>query len=264
MPAAEFASGPLEEAFDAGKRITLQSHLLSESGEQSLERMVEFVFQRLGHRVVGGPIYAAVRELVQNAAKANMKRVLFEELEVDPAIESQYAEAMLVFREQLIASQLKRFGPRIRELGLFFRVCMDYSSEVVSIAVINDFGLYEPEERRIRQKFIQAGDIDSLVDYFVHFSDSAEGAGMGIAMVKILLQQAGLVPRGFSIFTVDGNRRTVARLIVPLTKTYKMPRDRFTERCLELGCRPEELRAKVHAGEVSFPIFSDRALNRPL
>ena len=106
MPAAEFASGPLDEAFEAGKRITLQSHLLSESGEQSLERMVDFVFRRLGHRTMGGPIYAAVRELVQNAAKANMKRVLFEELEVDPAIESQYAEAMLVFREQLIASRL--------------------------------------------------------------------------------------------------------------------------------------------------------------
>ena len=79
----------LQTAFNEYRGITFRARLLKEQGEVKLEAIVDRLLRFLNREDLVGPIYAAVRELVQNASKANLKRLLFEDLGIDPRAEQE-------------------------------------------------------------------------------------------------------------------------------------------------------------------------------
>ncbi len=258
MGGAHEIEATLAEAFRNYKTIVLRSRLLRDRGEEKLEIIVDRLLQFLNRHDLAGPIYAAVRELVQNASKANLKRILFEDLGVDPDDDSRYQEGMQIFRRQLIRTKLKGYAPRIVEKRLYFKIRFEYSPEVIVATVRNPFELYEAEEARIRQKFVQARGIDNLYDFYLKHGDTVEGAGMGIAMVLILLNQAGFASRCLSIFTDRRAGETVSRMILPLREDYRPPRERFVDEQERRGVTAEALRDMMTRGEVRIPIFENR------
>lgn len=264
----------LEDALRSGKAIRLRSRVLRERGEARLEAILEFLLERGGRADLAGPLHAAVRELVLNAGKANLKRILFEDLNVDAADAAAYQAGMGVFRKQLISRQLSGFASRIKARNLYIHVVFRHSPQVLIIDIENPFGLFAAEETRIREKFRQAAGADNLFDFYVAHGDQVEGAGMGIAMVLILLEQAGLSRRCLSIYTAPVRKcgsgeaegagsaaeaRTISRIIVPLDAGYRTPRERFEADLDRRGCSAEELRAKVRSGEIVYRLLENAA-----
>lgn len=246
----------LEAAFRAGRPLEFRSTLMREGGEAKLERIVDRLLTHLDQSELIGPAYAAVRELVQNAAKANLKRVLFSELGVDPNDRQNYHEGMDVFRERLTGAKLVDHARLIYEQGLYFRIGFHYSKEAICVTVRNPFVLFPAEEKRVREKFVQSDGVDNLYDFYRSFSDSTEGAGMGIAMVQILLSQAGYSQRCLSIYSDYRRNQTVARIILPLSPAYRLPRERFADELARRQITPEALREAVLQGLISFPILN--------
>jgi predicted ATPase len=244
----------VEQALASDASLTLRSNALRDSGEEKLEYIVERLFERLERPEIAGPIYSSVRELVQNANKANIKRVLFEDLQVNPDDTGDYQEAMTVFRRQLIRTKIGGFVERLHRRQLFVDVNFRYSRDAVAISVRNAAPLYSAEEARIRAKFRSANSFDNLYDFYLDYGDQVEGAGMGIAMVLILLAQMGLDSRLFTIFADHKRGLTVSRLIAPLRADYRSPRRRFAEELAESGLSAEELRARVRTGEFKLPL----------
>ncbi len=239
----------IDQALDSGRRITLKSHTLRESGERVLESVVKAIFKRYRNDEMLGPVYASVRELVQNASKANLKRVLFEELSLNPRNEEEYQRGMEKFRQTLVEARLAPYGAKIKERGLFFTVSLDHSPEVVVATVRNFFPLFEAEELRIREKFVFSNGMDNLYEFFMTHADPSEGAGMGIAMIEILLNQAGNDRHNFTIYTNE-RKETVAKIVVPLSPHYVSPRMQFEKELANRGVDAAILRSMVHSGEI--------------
>ncbi|MEQ9367273.1 MAG: hypothetical protein RIF32_23785 [Leptospirales bacterium] len=246
----------LGRAFRDNRPIEFRSTLLREGGEEKLERIVDRLLLHLGQPDLIGPAYAAIRELVQNASKANLKRVLFDELGVDPNDRRNYHEGMDVFRKRLTGSRMADHASLIHDQGLYFRISFHYNKRVLCVAVRNPFILFPAEEKRVREKFVQSEGVDNLYDFYRSFSDSAEGAGMGIAMVQILLVQAGFSHRCLSIFSDTHKNQTVARIILPLSPTYRLPRERFAAEAARRGVPAEQLREEMRQRLIDFPILS--------
>lgn len=245
----------VEQALDSQAPLTLRSNALRDSGEEKLEYIVERLFDRLERPDIAGPIYSSVRELVQNANKANIKRVLFEDLQVNPDDTGDYQEAMTVFRRQLIRTKIGGFVERLHRRQLFVDVNFRYSRDAVAISVRNAAPLYAAEEARIRAKFRSANSFDNLYDFYLDYGDQVEGAGMGIAMVLILLAQMGLDSRLFTIFADHKRGLTISRLIAPLHPDYRSPRRRFAEELAQSGLSADELRQRVQSGEFPLPLL---------
>ena len=74
----------IKEAVQSGKKIVLITFHLKEKGERDLEGAIHEVLNFYGKEDLVGPVHAAIRELVQNAAKANLKRIVFKDLGLDP------------------------------------------------------------------------------------------------------------------------------------------------------------------------------------
>ena len=245
----------IEKALDEGKRISLQSFLLRERGERKLECIIETIFKRFDREAFVGPVHAAVRELIQNASKANLKRVLFLQKGLDPNMDEEYHQGMSDFRGYLVESKLNRYRPLIVKENLFFTVDFEFGEKALAIYVRNPFPLYPAEEKRIRQKFHQSRTFDNLYEFYMEYSDLTEGAGMGIAMVEILLNQSGINRRNFTIFTEPVTNRTAGRIVMPICDSYVTVREQFNNELKLRGCTPEELRALVRDGTVKLHLL---------
>lgn len=246
----------LGEAFRSNRPIVFKSTLLREAGEEKLERIVDRLLTHLGQVELVGPAYVAVRELVQNASKANLKWALFHDLDVDANDRQKYHEAMDVFRHRLTNTKLINHAELIRAHGLYFTISFHYTPEVICIAVRNPFRLFPAEEKRVRQKFVQSDGVDNLYDFYQRFGDSVEGAGMGIAMVQILLVQAGYSHRCLSVFSDPKNNQTVSRIVLPLVPQFILPRDRFVEEARRRDIGIDQLREELRQGLVRFPLLT--------
>ncbi len=244
----------MDQAIRSGKKITLRSYLLQEKGEAKLEMIVEKILTHLDREDLFGPVYAAVRELVQNASKANLKRILFNDMSLNPLSEEDYKLGMEVFRKCIVESKLGQYRIRIKERHLYFTVTFEFDRKVLIATVKNRFPLFPAEEIRIREKFIFARNMDNLYDFFLTYGDMAEGAGMGIAMVEILLTQAGLDAHNFTIFTDGTSSETVARIIVPVSEDYVSTRRQFDQERERLGITAEEMRDRVKDGSCHLTI----------
>jgi len=209
------------------RKLLIKSYLLREEGEEKLERILHRVMQACGRPDLMGPAYACMRELVQNAAKANLKRLVFEEQGLNPHDEGQYQSGLDAFRKSLASRRIQHYRPILHQKDVPFFVRIRWDQRVLLLQVDNHYSMLPVEENRIREKFTHSSGMDNLYEFFMTYGDSTEGAGMGIAMVQILLRQANMDIHNFTIFSDPGKNRTTARILMPLTADYQTPRARF-------------------------------------
>lgn len=237
------------------RKLLIKSYLLREEGEEKLERILHRVMQACGRPDLMGPAYACMRELVQNAAKANLKRLVFEEQGLNPHDESQYQSGLDAFRKSLASRRIQHYRPILHQKDVPFFVRIRWDQKVLLLQVDNHYSMLPVEENRIREKFTHSSGMDNLYEFFMTYGDSTEGAGMGIAMVQILLRQAAMDIHNFTIFSDPGKNRTTARILMPLTPDYQTPRVRFEALRAERGISAEQLRREIVDGKLEFPIF---------
>ncbi|MBR31091.1 MAG: hypothetical protein CMN77_07230 [Spirochaetaceae bacterium] len=246
----------IRQAVRSRKRIVLITYHLKEKGERDLEGAIHELLTFYGKDDLVGPVHAAIRELVQNAAKANLKRIVFHDLNLDPTDPNQYEEGMQYFRDSLVESRIAEYQSRLKAENIYTRIVIQPTDDVLIFSVENRFPLYPSEEARIREKFKTSASIDNLYDYYMEFSDHIEGAGMGIAMIEILLRQVGLDSRSFTIHYDPASAHTVGRFLIPLKDGVKTNRQTFEELMNQKALPPQELRASIKEGELKLPLAS--------
>jgi len=129
---------------------------------------------------MGDTIYNVVQELINNAVKANLKRSFFNANDYSFEDEHSYAAGLAAFK--------------------------------TSLRTISE------EERRLRSHLARAMEVRNLVQFSEAYGDDTEGAGLGLALVIMLIKDMGFDPDYFRVFTRGDS--TVARLEFPLKKDY--------------------------------------------
>jgi hypothetical protein len=75
----------------------------------------------------------------------------------------------------------------------------------------------------LRDKIARTLKYDDLMQYYLDHSDETEGAGMGLALVVILLKGEGIDPQLFRVKSTDHD--TIARIEIPMGRNFKSIRD---------------------------------------
>jgi hypothetical protein len=245
----------LPDSLTGGSPLLIDSSEIIEVGIQHLEKILADILIGCNHSHLCEPIYLSIRELIQNATKACLKRIIFDDIKINPDSKEEYATGIKIFNRIIHSEEIVPYRIKLARNKYYYRIRIDYIQGAIIVQVINVFPLFPFEEYIIRQKFANIKSSSNLYDFYMRHSDLSEGAGMGIALISILLKNSGLNYRNFSIFN-NQEGKAVARIIVPVTENYRSPREEFLLKMKDTD-DIESLRNKVHTGKVKLSTLPD-------
>jgi hypothetical protein len=232
----------IQAAVNSGKIVSLKTFYLTDYGEDILKMISAAILTRFNRMDLMEISYTSAKELVINATKANLKRVMFKRLDLDINNPDEYEKGMAYFKENLSEDKIVKYKTDFKKYNFPVIATFYYSPDVLNIKIKNSFPLLEIEEERIRDKFRKATSFSSLIDFFMEYGDSTEGAGMGLTMVGILLDQSGIDRHSFSLYSSNKYQETIAKLEIPLTESYISKRKKFQLEMDEKNISADELR----------------------
>ncbi len=168
-------------------------------------------------------IYPSIKELVINATKANIKRIVFAEHDLDIDDPDDWVKGSGLLKDTLREEYIAQFAKKARTLNFKVKIRYIYNSKGMRIEVINNTPIPKIDEERMRVKLSVAMKYDSLAKYYLDNFDNVEGAGIGLAMLIILLKNNGFDPKYLRIGS-HGDE-TVARIEIPFSDKYIPYRD---------------------------------------
>jgi hypothetical protein len=161
------------------------------------------------------PLLSCIKELIANAAKANAKTILINEEKItDP---ENLAEVAKKVQSVLNEEGLLEYGIKAKQHRLSTRTYLKVHGNNLIIEVVNNTPLSSRELKRINERIDLSSKYDNIAEFFMENPDpEAEGMGLGLSMVVVLLKNINISHKNFMI-TTDGNSKTYATILVPLT-----------------------------------------------
>lgn len=168
-------------------------------------------------------VISIMREVTENAQKANAKRLYFAVNGLKISDPDDYTKGMERFKIDFMynSEKLRDFLTRSD-----FNVNLDFgiTEDGISISVTNNAALLPREKERIRYRMEKAKIYNNLMEAYDDIKDESEGAGLGIALVMVTLKNIGI---NLSLFTIEsGDHSTTVSLTIP--RLIK-PRDIITK-----------------------------------
>ncbi len=198
--------------------FTLQFFILTpEINELIMNKTIEILerYNKIDYHEV---IISALKELIYNASKANLKRVYFRDRGWDLHNMGHYAMGLPRFKEMIGTREMQEYFQRFPQQDLWTRFAIEHSSLGLRMEVSNHSAIIPIEEKRIRMKLALAMSREDILGFYYKLKDTSEGAGLGIALVINLLRSIGIDP---SLFRIGSEENvTTARIEVPFTEEY--------------------------------------------
>lgn len=189
-------------------------------------------------------VFAAFIEMINNAFKANLKRIYF--LQNNVSLEDQGAIESLMknFRENVLDQKNNYLKP-MKEARLYCLIRISFpEDDSVLFEIVNNTVMTKRELEKVQARLNNAKEIKNLMEVYDNFSDDSEGAGLGLLMNLMLLKTSGIGPENFTLSSND--KETIARLKV--SKTVHRPsyvldiENRIIDMISELPVFPESIK----------------------
>ncbi|MBN1412344.1 MAG: hypothetical protein JW969_15970 [Spirochaetales bacterium] len=213
----------LKIAIDDGRVIRLISYAMSSDVENTLDKIIDQILRKFDRVDLKGLVYTCTKELAMNGTKANLKRIFFKDQGLDINKDEDYEKGMAEYKKQMREEKTLEYGKKAKNQGLLVKISLYYSKDVLKIEVSNNTEITNQEETRLREKLAKTMEYEDLMQYYLDNEDDTEGAGMGIALVVILLKGEGIDPNLFRI-SIHENL-TIARIEIPMSKNFKSIRN---------------------------------------
>ncbi len=232
----------VQNAVNERQTISLKTYILSDYGEMALDVIIKQILTKFDRIDLMEVTYTAAKELIINATKANIKKIIFEENQYDWKDIRQYEKGLTEFRNQLSEKTIIGYEKKFRRKDLHVMATFYYSEDVLNIKIKNNYPLFPIEERRIREKFKKAQNFSNLIEFYMEHGDNSEGAGLGLTMVSILLEQSEIDRHSFILYSSEKYNETIAKIEIPLNPNYITKREMFDKIIQEKNISADELR----------------------
>ncbi|HOF13094.1 MAG TPA: hypothetical protein PLN01_02115 [Spirochaetota bacterium] len=201
-------------AINRNQEIVFVSYSILDETEKNIQFALNKILERHNKSDLYTPVYSSLKELVANAIKANAKYILIEEGEIkDP---NDIMEVVNKVRNILNEESLLLYGIKAKQYRLSTRIYLKPQTTRLTIEVINNLPVPQKELERMRERIERSSNYDSIADFYLENPDpAAEGMGLGLSMVVVLLKSVGIPYTNFTLYT-DFKSKTVARIIIPL------------------------------------------------
>ncbi|TGL76262.1 histidine kinase [Leptospira yasudae] len=208
----------LSELIQTRSRITVQSSRMNSKLEKYVLRIITEILTKVGQTRYIEMLYTITKEMSINGVKANQKRVFFEDEGLDIRNPEHYEKGITAFKAKFSEKMADEYGKRCLARGISVKLNITYTNEGVVVEVTNNTPVIEEEEERMREKMRKAMSYNDIAEFYMDNMDNTEGAGLGIALIMILLKSENIDPHLFRIMTRE--HETIARVEIPFSERY--------------------------------------------
>lgn len=198
--------------------ILVRSSRMNRAFEKYVLGLITHILGELNQTHFVEMLYTITKELTINGIKANQKRVFFEDLGLDITNEEEYDRGIKEYAKKFSEKMADEYGKRCLARGVYIQLRFQYSREGLLVEVTNNTPVIKTEEIRMREKMKKSMGYNDIAEFYMDNMDNTEGAGLGIALIMILMKNEGVDPNLFRIKTHAD--RTVARVEVPFSDSY--------------------------------------------
>jgi len=201
-------------AINTGQDLVFISYSILEETEKNIQFALAKILEKSNKQDYLTPIYSSIKELIANAIKANAKFILIKEGEIENPEDPM--EVVSRVRKILNEEALLKYGVKSKKYRLSTRVYLKTQGRKLIVDVINNLPLPGKELKRIHERIERSSHYDSIAEFYMENPDPiAEGMGLGLSMVVVLLKSIDIPHTNFTVYT-DEEHKTTARLIIPL------------------------------------------------
>jgi len=209
----------IKMAIQAGIPLSITTYTLPHEMEIYMKDVLTAFLNELNQEQMVEYLNYCLEELINNAKKANTKRVYFEDKHLDITKQHDYEIGMQNFKEDTM-NNLKYYLSQQKKEGLYIKMILQTRSNKIKIEVRNNVELTIFEYKRIHDKLNRAQQYTSVDEVLNQVLDESEGAGLGLIIMMLMLEKIGLTEENYQVLCENGE--TITRLILPLNeKTQK-------------------------------------------
>jgi hypothetical protein len=205
------------------KELLIKTYRTSTHLEERVQEILQQILKKYDRERLIPILYTVLKELIINATKANQKRVFFEENNFDIKNAEHYDIAIKQYKKIFSENMGEIYAPKCKLKDYYCIIIFEFDENGLKIEIRNNTLIAEQEERSLREKLATAMAYDDLAQFYMDNADNTEGAGLGLALIIIMMKGEGIDPNFFRISITD--EYTSARLEIPFTNEFKPARN---------------------------------------
>ncbi len=203
------------EAVKKDGEIVFVTYALLEDTEDHLKFVLAKILEKYRQEELFTPIYSCIKELIANSLKANAKKILMDEGKIENP--EDLMDVVEKLRTILNEESILEYGIKAKQKKLSTRTYFSIENNTLVIKVVNNLALSEKDLVRIQERIERSSQYDSIAEFYMENPDPiAEGMGLGLSMVVVLMKSVNIDYRNFKVST-DGSSKTYAVMRIPLT-----------------------------------------------
>lgn len=204
----------IRNAIETGIPLTVTTYTLPHEMEDYITDILKVFLTELDQNQMVEGLSYCLKELVNNAKKANTKRVYFEDKKLNLTDPSDYEEGMKNFKQDTLTN-IKYYLEQQRKKGLYIKVSLQTRNNKIKVEVRNKAELTVFEYKRIHDKITRAQQYNSVEEGIAQLLDDSEGAGLGLVIMILVLRKIGLTDENYQVISENGE--TITRMILPFS-----------------------------------------------
>lgn len=200
----------ISAAIDLKISLQLTTHSLPKKTHEYMSLLLSKYLTECGLTECYNKMDYCLSEILFNAVKANVKRLYFQEKNLDINNASDYEEGMKTFRDDSIQNK-QHYMEKLRSSDYYITYSLKIDNDKVIIEVRNNSVMTPIEAKRVKEKIAQSHAF-TAEEMDKNIIDETEGAGLGIRSIMLTLESFGLPGDHYQLYT-EG-KETVARLVI--------------------------------------------------
>jgi len=204
------------------KPVVFKDYKIPKENEDYYVEVLKYFLEHIGKDKIGDYLGYCVREIINNAKKANTKRVFFIDQNLDINNIEHYNKGMKIFKEKTL-SNLDYYLSLQEKHNLFVQVYYHIKDKYLNIIISNNAPILEIEKERINQKIQKAKIFNSIDEAMQLVFDDSEGAGFGIVIIILMLRKIGINEKYFGL--AAEKEWTHVRIAVPINLVTQQETD---------------------------------------
>lgn len=201
-----------KHAIIEGKEVYIQFYYAQPEVESLLIKILHRHLEKFDILYIKDMLLTVVKELVNNAVKANIKRIYFKERNLDINNIGNYREGMETFKDDTYGAQIPDFD-KLAASKMVVRVSFLSRNDNILVHVINNSPILDEELKKIDARIKKAYKYTDISEAFDDVLDDSEGAGLGLIMALMLFKNAGLPAESFRVMRRE--KLTLATITIP-------------------------------------------------
>ena len=209
----------LVNAIREHKAVRLVAYSVSPAIEDKVKEILLLLLEPFHCEELRNSLYTAIKELLINAVKANYKSIYFENYSPKNSASSMinYTTALELFKLELAREEGNYLAQIAMKSNINAEIIWKLDGDMLHVLIANPVTMTDIEMSMVQKKLTFARGCTDISEYFIEEEEdpNAEGAGLGLILVIMILKSLGGGEELFSIRSHNG--KTIASISIPLT-----------------------------------------------